>query len=459
MITLKASEIAAIVSGELHGGDIEVSGPAYISSQEATENSIFAAFIGEKSNGHDYVSDAFAHGAVVALVSQSVPERHILVSDVQRALADLAKYVRGSLKNLKVVALTGSQGKTTTKELAFAVLSSHFRTVAPRGNFNNEIGVPLTLLQCDESTEICIVEMGARHKGDIAYLMSIAEPDCGVVLRVGAAHLGEFGSLEDIASAKSEIISGLKNEATAIVGLYDPFTEKMKSIHSGNVFTFGEKTEATIRATDVELREGRAHFDLVTPDGRSTVALRLVGAHQVSNALAAAAICHVLGLSNDRIASGLSIAESHARWRMEIRELDDLLLINDTYNASPESMKAALQTLVHFAQERGGASWAFVGAMRELGAASVAEHSNIGKFAAEIGIDHLVVIGAREYIAELNTEKDMTIHFCESKDEALVIAENLERGDVVLCKASRSERFEEVAEGIEVKWQGKVDNQ
>ena len=459
MIALNASDIATIVDGQLVGGDIEIDGPVVISSSAAKDKSIFAAFVGEVHNGHDYVSDAFAHGAVLALVSQPVKERHILVSDVQKALAKLATYVRKNLPNLKVIAITGSQGKTTTKELASAVLSAHFRTVSPQGNLNNELGVPLTLLQCDEKTEVCIVEMGARHIGDIAYLMSIADPDCGVALKVGAAHLGEFGSIADIASAKSEIISNLRESATAVVGLYDSYTAGMQSLHSGQVLTFGETNQASIRATDVELREGRAHFDLVTPNGRSTVALRLVGVHQVANALAAATICHVLGLSTDQIASGLSIAESHARWRMEIHELNDLLLINDTYNASPESMRAALQTLVHFAQERGGAAWAFLGTMRELGSASASEHAAIGVFAEEIGIDHLVVIGAEEYLSSLSKDSAMTIHSCQNKDEALLVAESIDRGDVVLCKASRSEKFEEVAQSIEEMWQGKVDNQ
>ena len=209
------------------------------------------ALKGEKSDGHSYISDAFTRGAVLALVTTPSHERCIVVPDVLAALNKLAAFVRRQLKDLQVVALTGSQGKTTTKDLLSHILENLGNTVAPAGNFNNELGTPITLLQCDEKTKFCILEMGARHMGDIALLCEMAEPNIGMVLRVGTAHIGEFGSAEAVAKTKSEIISSLSPDAIAILGQYDDFTPKMSSLHTGKLLTFGETTSADVRATDV----------------------------------------------------------------------------------------------------------------------------------------------------------------------------------------------------------------
>lgn len=452
MITMKASEIASVVQGTLHGDDVTVTQPAVINSSQATEGSIFLAIKGERVDGHDFVDDARAHGAVLTLATRSVAGPHILVSDVIQALGKLAQHVRSNLLNLTVIGITGSQGKTTTKELLTSVLSASAPTVAPRGNFNNEIGAPLSLLHCTEETKFCIVEMGARHKGDIAHLCSIAQPDVGVVLKVGTAHLGEFGSVAAIAETKSELISSLSAEATGILGTYDEFTPQMAKLHKGRNITFGEGNDCDIRATDIEIREGRAHFDLVTPEGRSAVGLRIVGLHQVANALAVAAVATVVGLSLDQIASGLSTAESHAQWRMEIHELPSLVLINDAYNASPEAMAAALQTLVHFAQERGGESWAFLGKMHELGESSPQRHAKLGTLASELGIDHLVCINADEYASDIRDTSQIAVHLFKSFDQAQGLVDQMSQGDVLLVKASRAEKFEVLADLIAKKW-------
>jgi UDP-N-acetylmuramoyl-tripeptide--D-alanyl-D-alanine ligase len=301
--------------------------------------------------------------------------------------------------------------------------------------------------------------MGARHLGDIAKLVAIAEPDIGVVLKVGTAHLGEFGSVELIAQTKSEMISSLRDSAVAILGNYDAFTPKMSELHKGRSVLFGEDSNCSIRATDIEFREGRAHFDLVTPEGRSAVGLRIVGMHQVANALAVAAIATELGLTLDQIAGGLSTAESSARWRMEIIELPQLLLINDSYNASPEAMSAALSTLALFAQERGGESWAFLGKMHELGESSHSDHAAIGTLAQELGIDHLVCVGAPEFAATIDKNGPTSIHLCNDKAEALKIAENINQGDVLLIKASRSEKLEELADAISQQWRDGVSEE
>jgi len=456
MIAMKASEIASVVQGTLHGDDVTVTQAAVINSSEAIAGSLFLAIKGERVDGHDFVADARTHGAVLTLSTKSVAGSHIVVADVVVALGKLAQHVRSNLLNLTVIGITGSQGKTTTKELLTAILSAAAPTVAPHGNFNNEIGAPLSLLHCTEETKYCVVEMGARHKGDIAHLCSIAQPNIGLVLKVGTAHLGEFGSVEAIAQTKSELISSLSADAIGILGTYDDFTPKMAALHKGKNLTFGEGPECDIRATDIEVREGRAHFDLVTPEGRSAVGLRIVGLHQVANALAVASVATVLGFSLDQIASGLSTAESQAKWRMEIEELPSLVLINDAYNASPEAMAAALQTLVLFAQERGGESWAFLGKMHELGESSDADHAGVGTLASELGIDHLVCVGAPQYGAQIAAGSATTVHLCADKAEALAVAAHINPGDVALVKASRSEKLEELADSISAQWMGRI---
>ena len=452
MIPLQAMKIAEIVGGTLHGDDVTVTQAPVINSRLAIAGSIFLAIKGENVDGHDFVEDARTHGAVLTLGSKAVPGPHIIVDDVIVAVGKLAHHVRVQLPNLTVIGITGSQGKTTTKELLASVLSNIAQTVAPSGNFNNDLGMPISLLECTEQTRYCVVEMGARHEGDIAKLAAIAVPNIGVVLKVGSAHKGEFGSVEAIARTKSELISALAPSAVAILGTYDDFTPKMAALHSGKSSFFGETSRCDIRAKDIEFREGRAHFDLVTPEGRTAVGLRIVGLHQVANALAVAAVATELGLSLDQIASGLSTAESGAKWRMEIIELPQLLLINDAYNASPESMVAALGTLALFAQERGGESWAFLGKMHELGESSQSDHAAIGTLASELGIDHLVCVNAPEYASSAENGSLTTIHLCASKDEASAIARNINEGDVVLVKASRSEKLEELAQMISVQW-------
>ena len=452
MINLQASQIAEIVGGKLIGSDVTVSSAPVFNSKEATPGSIFLALVGNNSDGHNFIADAFANGSVLAFTTREVPERCIVVSDVVQALNLLASYVRKSLSGLQVVALTGSQGKTTTKDLLNHILSTVAPTVAPTGNFNNELGAPITLLQCDAQTKFCILEMGARHVGDIAKLCQMATPDIGVVLKVGTAHIGEFGSAEAVAKTKSEMISSLSAGAVAVLGQYDEFTKAMKKLHDGKTITFGETSSADVRATDIEIREGRPHFDLVTPAGRAAVGLRLAGIHQVANALAAAAIATNLNISIDVIAGALSTADLNSKWRMEILELSGLVLINDAYNASPESTEAALRTLVLFAQERGGQSWAFLGKMHELGESSPQRHAKLGTLASELGIDHLVCINADEYASDIRDTSQIAVHLFKSFDQAQGLVDQMSQGDVLLVKASRAEKFEVLADLIAKKW-------
>jgi UDP-N-acetylmuramoyl-tripeptide--D-alanyl-D-alanine ligase len=280
----------------------------------------------------------------------------------------------------------------------------------------------------------------------------VVKPDIGVVLRVGIAHIGEFGSQEAIAQTKSELIQSLEKDGIAILGSYDKFTIAMKSLHKGKTLTFGENQSDDVRAADIEIREGRAHFDLVTPQGRDAVGLRLIGAHHVSNALAAAAVATALGIAIEVIAGALSTAEIASKWRMELHEFDGFMLINDSYNANPESMAAALRTLLLFAQERGGESWAFIGKMHELGESSASHHRDIGTLAQEIGIDHCVAIATPEYAPMSRGDASMAFHNLGTIEEAIAFSSHINKGDVVLVKASRAEHFELLADGIEKAW-------
>ena len=262
------------------------------------------------------------------------------------------------------------------------------------------------------------------------------------------AHVGEFGSIEAIAKTKSELISSLSESGIAILGQYDPYTKAMKSLHTGRTISFGADHSADIRATEIEMREGRPHFDLVTPAGRVAVGLRIVGEHQISNALACAAVGTALGLSIDSIATALSTALIESKWRMEIHEFSEVLLINDSYNASPDAVEAALRTLILFAQERGGRAWAFLGKMAELGESSASAHQQVGTLAYQMGIDHLVCVDAPDYQPAQLSDGQTILHLCD-RSEARAIAEQIEPGDVILVKASRSENFEILAKEIE----------
>ena len=457
MIVLTSRQIADIVQGELFGAeDILVSKEPVFDSREAVPGSIFLALKGDFRDGHEFARSAVEHGATLVLASHPVDVPCIIVADVLRALGELAHYVRKQLPNLKVIGITGSQGKTTTKDLLAWILRMKAETVATFASFNNELGAPLTLLRCSESTEYCILEMGARHVGDIKALCQIAEPDIGVVLEVGRAHMGEFGSLAAVAKAKSELVQSLTEDGIAILGRYDEFTPRMAEGLQARVLTFGQTHEAQVRATDIAIREGRAHFDLVTPQGRQAVALRLIGAHQIPNALAAAAVCTALNIPIDVIAGGLSTAELQSKWRMELQEVSHLLVINDAYNANPDSTAAALRTLSFFAQERGGQSWAFLGRMHELGASQLEEHARIGLLAHSLGIDNLVCIGAPEFAHDLPKDGALDVHFCDTKEEALEISDYFSPGDVVLVKASRAEKLEELVSSLIEKWEQRV---
>lgn len=447
MIDLSVADIAEIVGGKSFGDSSAiVTAEPFFDSRSAIQGGIFLALEGQQVDGHNFVEEALAKGGVTAFTTRQVGSNCIVVADVLEAISKLGAEVRRRLPQMKVIGITGSQGKTSTKDIARHVLSIAGETIAPSQSFNNDLGVPLTLLRASAKTRFCVLEMGARHEGDIARLVQMAKPDIGVVLVVGTAHIGEFGSREAIARTKSEIVSNLSKDAIAILGTYDEFTPKMASQTPATVMYFGETTSCDVRATDIDIREGRAHFDLVSKAGREPVALRLIGRHQVPNALAAAAIATALQIPIDKIASGLSTAEIASKWRMEISDIGSILLINDSYNANPESMRAALETLRYFAQERGGRAWAFIGKMHELGENSQRDHQNITAFADQMGIDHVVAVNTPEYGNTSGAQ--LLVQHVSSFDEALAISKEITPGDVILVKGSRAEGLEKLSDAL-----------
>ena len=453
MISFTFRELAEITGGELVQLDFAATTratPAIDSRTIATagRDTFFCAFKGESIDGNLFAESAIAAGAEFVLTESDLNLPSIKVENVLEALTKLASAARRRL-SAKVIGITGSQGKTTTKEMLRAILETQGRVVSPPGSFNNEIGVPLTLLNADETTDFVIVEMGARHTGDIAHLTDIAAPHVGVVLVVGTAHLGEFGSIEKLAATKAELINHLADGATAILGDYDSYTPTFGAGRDLTRIIFGEQSRDAVRAADVELRGGRAHFDLVAPDGRAAVSLKILGAHHIANALAAAAVAHALGLAVESSAVALSEAELTTKWRMELHEVSGVSLINDAYNANPESMAAALVTTSLMAQESGGLAWAFLGKMHELGASEVERHREIGRLASRLHIDQLVQVGEVNFLPSGTTELDgMAVTSVANVSEAMKIAKFIQPGDVVLVKASRAEGLEKLAEEL-----------
>jgi UDP-N-acetylmuramoyl-tripeptide--D-alanyl-D-alanine ligase len=423
-----------------------VNGPVVIDSRQATDGALFVARAGAERDGHDYVVSAEKSGAVAAIVERpvqaSVPQ--IVVDDSEAALGRLARSVLDRLPDLTVVGVTGSSGKTTTKDLLAQVLSPLGPVVAPPGSYNTEVGVPLTVLTVDASTRTLIVEMGARGIGHIRYLCGIAPPRVGVVLNVGSAHLGEFGGRDAVARAKGELVEALPLGGIAVLNADDPVVRRMSERTAANVMMVGESVHAEVRAENVHLDEhGRASFTLVTPENSAGVAARLnlIGEHQVSNALAVAGVALALGMQPDVIADQLSQAKPLSRWRMEVTERPDgTTIVNDAYNANPESVRAALKSLVSMAAGR--RTWAVLGEMLELGDASAAEHDGIGRLAVRLNVDRLVVVGdgARPMHQGASLEgswagESVWVPNREAAEELL--AEELQAGDIVLVKSSR----------------------
>ena len=444
MIPLQLSEVARITGGELRGPDVLVDGPVVTDSREAAPGALYVARVGEHADGHDYVPGAVAAGAVAVLGTRQVGETPtVVVADVQEAFAALARGVVDRAPDLTIVGITGSSGKTSTKDLLAAVLRPAGETVAPVGSYNSEVGVPLTVSRVTRDTRYLVAEMGADGVGHIAYLARIAPPRIGLVLNVGQAHLGSFGSVEAIAATKGELVEALPEDGLAVLNADDPLVAAMASRSRARVQTVGLSEGADLRATDVELDElGRARFTMHTPAGARQVQLRgLLGAHQVGNALSVTAAALELGLTLDQTVRALEEARPASRWRMELFELGGITLVNDAYNANPDSMRAALRALQQMGSG-GRRTVAVLGAMRELGPTSEAEHEGIGRAAAAADVRRVVVVGdGAEGIARgaLAAGADPgTVSTVPDVDAAhALLTQELSDGDVVLLKSSR----------------------
>ena len=439
-------EIAAIVGGAIEGYDaVTVTGPAVLDGRSAEPGGLFVAFNGEHVDGHEYAHQAAAAGAVAVLGSRRTALPTVVVGDTEAALHALATHVVGRFRDrVTVTGVTGSQGKTSTKDLLTAMLSSAGSTTATIGNLNNELGVPITVLRADAKTRFLVVEMGARRVGDIAALAGVVAPDVAVVLNVGKAHLGEFGSREAIARGKGELVQGLAPGGTAILNADDPRVLAMRRLTDGPVLTFGQAEHADVRVLDLSLDLlGRPSFTLRTGNDTVPVRLPVVGAHQAMNAAAAAGAGLAAGVSLEEAATALANV-SLTKGRMQLIELaDGVTLIDDSYNASPDSTRASLDALAAIEGDR---KIAVLGEILELGDASEHEHFTGGEYAAARA-DIVVAIGepTRPLAAGagdrgvLLADNDAAIDWLRGK---------LKAGDVVLVKGSRGARLDEVASAL-----------
>jgi UDP-N-acetylmuramoyl-tripeptide--D-alanyl-D-alanine ligase len=459
VISLSLGQVAELTEGAAIGAAREamVTGPVVIDSRKVEPGALFVALRGEHTDGHEYAAAAIEAGAA-GVLAERVPDLPggapvVLVDDSVRALGRLARGVLDRLTGSLVIGVTGSSGKTSTKDLIAQVVRSLGPTVAPVGSFNNEIGHPLTVLRADERTRCLVLEYSARGLGHIEYLTRIAPPRIGVVLNVGSAHIGEFGNRDVVAKAKGELVEALPAEGVAVLNADDPMVRTMAARTPAQIVTFGRVPDAMVRAVDERMDDqGRPAFSLVTPEGSVAVELRLHGAHSVSNALAAAAAARAAGMPLGDIAAALSAATAVSKWRMEVTDrADGVTVINDAYNANPESVRAALDALVHLA--RGRRAYAVLGAMAELGGASVAEHEKIGQHVARGGIAGLIAVGsdAASLLEGAKQVGSWTGECVQVDDVGAAVAalnERLRPRDVVLVKGSRVTGLERVAQAL-----------
>jgi UDP-N-acetylmuramoyl-tripeptide--D-alanyl-D-alanine ligase len=457
MIALSLTDIAAAMAGTLHlatadgalRADSLVSGSVHTDSREVTAGDIFVAKPGEETDGHLFAPAAVANGAVLLIVERLLdePVAQILVADSVVALGDLATHVITTVRaggRLSVVGVTGSNGKTTTKNLLRAILERVGPTIAAKASFNNEVGAPLTMLGVTEETRFLVAEMGASAEGEIARLVRMARPDIGIVLKVGLAHAGGFGGIEATVRAKSEMVTDLRPEDVAVLNADDDRVAGMAAVTAARVVWFGEGERAQVRASEITGSRTGTTFTLHLPNGASRpVSFKVLGEHHVSNALAAAAAANELGVPIDDIVTALESVTVAERWRMEVLGgRDDITVINDAYNASPDSMTAALKTLAQVRTPT-GRSIAVLGEMSELGELAGDEHDRIGLLAVRLNISQLVVVGPqarRMHISTINEGSwDGESAYVETADAAFdLLRDTVKPGDTVLVKSSNS---------------------
>ncbi|WKU07554.1 UDP-N-acetylmuramoyl-tripeptide--D-alanyl-D-alanine ligase [Micromonospora sp. HUAS LYJ1] len=450
MIPLSLAEVASAVGGRLHAADPDtrVTGPVEFDSRKVVAGALFVAFPGERVDGHDYAAGAVAAGAVAVLGTRELPGvPMVLVDDALAALGRLARAVVDRLPGLTVIGLTGSSGKTTTKDLIAQLAGRLGPTVAPPGSFNNELGHPYTALQATGQTRYLVMEKGARGVGHVRYLCDVVPPRISVVLNVGVAHLGEFGSVENIALAKGELVEALPADGLAVLNADDPLVAAMASRTAARVVRYGESADADVRAVDVTLDgRGRPAYTLVTPEGTAPVRLGLTGRHQVSNSLAAAAVARELGMPLAELAAALGDLGLVSTRRMDVfTRPDGVTVIDDSYNANPASTAVALRALA--GMHRGGRTFAALGYMAELGAYEDEGHREVGRLAAELGVDRLLVVGEpaapiHEGATAVSDWGGESVLLTDQAAAVEVLRRELRPGDVVLVKGSRYRTWE-----------------
>jgi UDP-N-acetylmuramoyl-tripeptide--D-alanyl-D-alanine ligase len=488
MIDLSIAQIADIVGGRLaditpdQAAETRVTGTVEFDSRAVTPGGLFLALPGARSDGHDFAAAAVCAGAVAVLAARPVGVPAIVVAPepavdsaasvlehdtdgsgaaVLAALARLAAAVSAELVDggLTIVGITGSSGKTSTKDLLAAVLAPLGEVVAPPGSFNNELGHPWTVLRATESTDYLVLEMSARHPGNIAELASIAPPSIAVVLNVGTAHLGEFGSREAIAATKAELPQAVPSSGVVILNVDDTAVAAMADQTAARVVRVGRTAGADVWAGPVTLDAlARPRFTMHAAASQIDIALAVHGDHQVSNSLCAAAVALECGASMEQVADALAAAGPVSKHRMQVATRGDgVTVINDAYNANPDSMQAGLKALVWMAREGGEKrrSWAILGEMAELGDDAISEHDRIGRLAVRLDVSRLIVVGtgrsmsAMHHGAVMEGSWGSESTMVANADAALALLRaELEAGDVVLVKASNAAGLGALADAL-----------
>ena len=479
MFDLTLGQVCEIVGGKLIGdATIRVSGVS-IDSRHTKPGDLFAAIAGERVDGHAFSDQAIKLGASALLTSKEVAGDQVIIpaspdalDPAIHAIAKLSAHVRAGMHGVEVVGVTGSSGKTSTKDMIGQILSHAGVTHAPAGSQNNELGLPLTLLSAPFDAKYLVAEMGMRGLGHISHLCDLAKPTIGVVTNVGRAHIGEVGSIEAIAKAKSELVSAIPSSGVVVLNADDERVIAMRTLTEATVYSYGLSESADVKAENLHLTAyGSYNFDLVYRGDRIPASIPMLGEHNVLNALAAAAVGIAVGMEIEDIARALTTLKQMSKWRMEVHQIPgNVTIINDAYNANPESMSAALQTLT--AIPATGKSFAILGKMHELGTTSDEIHSQVAKLAIELGVARVVAVG------ELATSYGLPAMSSEvSGDESSgangqdsvwlpdfvqacdYIVNQVNSGDILLFKASRAEQFEVLAEQIETALRAKWGQQ
>ena len=461
MIELTIREIAEVISAELYGdGEKIVSGSVETDSRLVSAGSLFVAKPGEVTDGHNFIAAALANGAVAAIVEHKTADDipQLVVADSVLALGKLAGYVVAKVRglgDLKVIGITGSNGKTTTKNMLREILSSSGATIAPEESYNNEVGAPYSMLRITKDTKFLVVEMGAGGKGSISYLAKMAKPDIAIELKVGLAHAGEFGGIENTQAIKAELVEELSDDAILLLNTDDARVAEMASLTKAKVLGFGMHHSSQYLASDISVSIEGTNFTIHRPDGSTdAVHLQILGEHHIYNALAALATADVLGVDADSAIKALENMKLAEKWRMELSvRKDGLTVINDAYNASPDSMKAALQTLAQLGRQTGKKTVAVLGEMAELGEFSLHEHDAIGRIAVRLNLGQIVVIGKAAKLIHMGASQEgswdgESAYFDEISDAKAYLRGMLTGDEIVLVKSSKSANLRHLGDDL-----------